>query len=998
MTRRWSAPRIAVVLFLLGALLCARRAQAQRYLPGLRFRVLTTAHFAIYFHQGEEQLAQRLSGIVEDSYRVLTARLNTIPSGRTHVILADQNDSANGWATPLPYNTIEISAIWPAAGDDIGNTGDWLRLVFTHEYTHILLFDQSRGFASALRFVLGRSPLAFPNVTLPEWQIEGLAVYQESAVTGRGRVPAGSFRAIVDEPARRARAEPLDRASGGLDDWPAGNAEYAYGAYFYKYLADRFGDERIADLQARTAGRLYYLQSPAFKRVFGRSLGQLWSDFEQGRASELAAAARTDTPASRRITFHGFTVAGPRYVPLSAGTDATLAAVPRVVYSLRNADDFPALMEISSDGAHDGRLASRYYGDALGVAKGLAWFSQFEVRANVATESDLYALDMATRHVTRVTHDGRFMDPDVSPDGQHVACIVEKAGRRSLAVLDVTGGHSLSVTARRVVGGPDDQYSSPRWSPDGRSIAAARVRRDGTSDIVRVDAASGDVVSLVSSLGARNVAPAWTPDGRSVIFASDPDGAAFNLFAVDIGEDSGDRQHGRLFRLTRIASGATEPDVSPDGRTIVYVGYTMQGHDLFTIALDRQQWEAVGPAEAAPSMPAGAAAGPAGSEDYPASAGATSPAADESRRYSPLNTLLPRSWLPAVETSEGQLKVGATVGSTDALARHAYDATVLLRIVRDPDSGSTSLAGRPDWSFDYAYTRWRPAFFLSASESTKELETSATYEWSDPVRSVRQRDWQVGIRLPFVTVRHAQVLQAALSDQSWGCTTEGKIDSTWSRNALRLSWAFNSAKEYGYSISQEQGVAAGVATEHVRRALGADGNADSATFDLRSYVRLGGRHAILAARAGFGIASGDMSVRRQFFLGGAGPTTPLVDFGSETLSMLRGFGSNVAAGSHVVNLGLEYRVPIARIERGYGTWPLFARKVWAAAFVDGGTTWDGHFAAAHLKRSYGAEVSLDVMLGYALPMTWTAGIAFPQHPSITRERTATVYFRIGRSF
>ena len=198
-------------------------AGASRYDPALRFRAMRTPHFIIYFHQREEAVANRFAVIAEDVHEALRARLQTTPAGRTHVILVDQNDLANGWATPLPYNTIEITVAPPAPRDVIGNTDDWLRLVFVHEYTHILQLDRSRGFASALRAVFGRAPISFPNLFLPTWQIEGLATYEESALTGRGRVNAPDFALFVTQAARERRAFPLDRASSDSDDWPAGN-------------------------------------------------------------------------------------------------------------------------------------------------------------------------------------------------------------------------------------------------------------------------------------------------------------------------------------------------------------------------------------------------------------------------------------------------------------------------------------------------------------------------------------------------------------------------------------------------------------------------------------------------------------------------------------------------------------------------------------------------------------------------------------------------------
>ena len=107
-----------------------------------------------------------------------------------------------------------------------------------------------------------------------------LATYEESVITGEGRLHAGDFRAIVDEAARQHRLEPLDRVNGGTTDWPAGAGVYAYGVGFHQYLADRFGADTLGAMAEATARRLPYLASGAFKTVYGESLGDLWRDYE----------------------------------------------------------------------------------------------------------------------------------------------------------------------------------------------------------------------------------------------------------------------------------------------------------------------------------------------------------------------------------------------------------------------------------------------------------------------------------------------------------------------------------------------------------------------------------------------------------------------------------------------------------------------------------------------------------------------------------------------
>jgi hypothetical protein len=384
---------------------------ATRYDPRLRFRTIATARFTIYFHQGEDALARRLAAIAEDVATAVAPQLGTA-NGRVHVILVDQNDMSNGWAIAAPYNVIEITAAAPAGASLIGNTDDWLRLVFAHEYTHIVHLDKARGWIGGLRRVFGRAPLLYPNLFLPLWQIEGIATYNESALTRTGRVPAGDFRAILDRAAAEGRFESLDRASGGLVDWPAGTAPYVYGAYFHQYLANRFGPESIQRLAEDTSGRLPYFGVRAFRNVFGRSLGDLWNDFE----ADTRRLAGEETSRRVRLTRHGFAVRGPAF-----------NREGRLFYSVVNPHGFPSLMELPDDGAPPRHVADRYLGNRVAAAGGLLVFDQIEYVNHVGLQSDLYAVAADGGRARRLTEQARAADPDISPDGRTVACTLQSA-------------------------------------------------------------------------------------------------------------------------------------------------------------------------------------------------------------------------------------------------------------------------------------------------------------------------------------------------------------------------------------------------------------------------------------------------------------------------------------------------------------------------------------------------------------------------------------------
>ena len=72
--------------------------------PGFKWRSIKTKHFWIHFHQGLEKQAQATARLAEKIHTKLAKKIRWEPSLRTDIVLVDSTDSANGFATPFPYN------------------------------------------------------------------------------------------------------------------------------------------------------------------------------------------------------------------------------------------------------------------------------------------------------------------------------------------------------------------------------------------------------------------------------------------------------------------------------------------------------------------------------------------------------------------------------------------------------------------------------------------------------------------------------------------------------------------------------------------------------------------------------------------------------------------------------------------------------------------------------------------------------------------------------
>ena len=913
-----------------------------RYQPGLQFRTIAAGRFRIYFHQGEEALVQRLVRIVREVAPDVDRRLGA-PSGIVHVILVDQTDVSNGWATVIPYNLIEIAAVPPQASSMIGNTDDWLRLVFAHEYTHVVHLEKSGGWLGKLRHVFGRLPFAYPNLFLPGWQIEGIATFEESAITRGGRVHAGDFRMLMDEAARARRFAPLDRAGGGVVDWPGGAVPYLYGAYFHEYLAARFGEESLARLAEATASRLPFLGSRAFKPVFGQSLASLWKQFEADVTrrvnAENVASPRT------RLTTHGFGVEAPAF-----------SADGRLFYGVANPHGFPSLMEWR-EGDAPRSVASRYQGNRLSVAAEAIVFDQLEVVGNISLLSDIYAADIETGATRRLTREARAADPDVSPDGKTIACTVQTAGRRFIATFDMPGHGAVAVPTPLVSEGATE-FSNPRWSPDGRLLVAERRRLDGPSEIVTIDVQSRAIRSVVSSRQARNISPVWIENGAAILFATSTPDRGFRLRSVDL-------KSGVVRELADAGVGAQSPALSPDGTRLVFVGYSPDGYDLYSLPIGSLRWTAVAAEPAVLTLARGESAEPS---DVNAIATST--------RYSPWPTLTPRFWVPYFEADGEHTIVGAATGGFDALGRHAYALTAGWAVPRN----------RADVQAEYSYTRWWPALFVGASDDTDAWRGG----------HLRARDASAGVLLPLRRVRWTADLLGAVSASREDLEPLNPAEAaTRRRNAARFGVSLSNLKAFGYSISREQGVAIGVTSELAAGDAGA--TARTVVGEFRAYVPVVPQHGVLAMRVAGATSRGDDRVRREFSAAGSGPQGGGFGVGVNAVGLLRGFAADDVFGRTALVANVDYRVPLGWPQRGLGTLPFLLRAVHGAVFADVANAWDDTFRSAHVRRSAGAELSFDFVVGWSLPVTVSTGVAW-RHDPVTPRRAAVAFARVGRAF
>lgn len=596
--------------------------------PRYRFKTLQTGRIKVHFHAEVEAPARRTMALVleilprlEERYRVRVPSLD--------VVVHDANDSPNGLATSFPYPFVEIRTA-SFDGAESGPTESWLRMVVTHELTHIVHLEQAGGIYGFFRHVFGRAPLLFPDALQPAWFIEGLAVREETKGTAFGRGRHTFTKMLVDEAARSGQLARIDQATLGLGLWPLGSAPYLFGEEFLNYVEQNHGEGSTRDI-ALAHGRSFhpFLDERTFKDVVRQSLTPLWREFAAKRVLILRPL---DPPTL--LTTRGVLQTSPRLSP----DGATLAYTSRVLEHLGE------IRLMAKDGSNDRRLTSRISGSGLSWSRDgrfLVFDETNQVR-KFESRSDLHRVEVASGRRKRLTRGLRASDPDVGPAGATGSPIVfvQRFADRSELSLWTESAAPRTLTASR----PGTEWSHPRFSPRGGAIVAARLQ-GGFLDLVLVDASTGAVHELTLDR-AVDVEPAWVDD-RTIVFRSDREASSFRLFLID-------REGRGLRRVESSPENAFVPEVDVPAKTVFYAHYSSKGYDLARAPF------AQGPAPD-PFVDA-----------FPAAVDEPPPFEGAALAFNPLPALRPRFVSPFVEVVSDEWRVGLLTASVDPLLRITY--------------------------------------------------------------------------------------------------------------------------------------------------------------------------------------------------------------------------------------------------------------------------------------------------------------------------------------
>jgi hypothetical protein len=606
---------------------------------------------------------------------------------------------------------------------------------------------------------------------------------------------------------------------------------------------------------------------------------------------------------------------------------------------------------------------------------------------------------------TRLTRGARLSSPDARGDGEIVA--VQDAPATTLLVRVSRDGRTIAPITRISI---DEQWSDPRWSPEGTRIAAVMQSR-GLSRIAILDA-DGRLIDSFGATRAINSRPSWSPDGRRIYFSSERSGSP-QIYVADVTSFPP-----AVSRITDAATGVFSPEVSPDQSRLATLLFKADGYHVGVAPLADQQ-SGISSADSTRTSPregCGACLNlvtglaPVGQADT-----------SRSRPYSPWRSLLPRYWLPVFESATGVgTSWGAVTSGFDIIGRHSYTLEALR---------NNGLRQNSAWLW-YTYAGLGlPLIDVYASQNFSNdllyIDNAGTFT---RVGTLSERSRVASVRATLIRPRfrtysfgslgvEAENIRYLTSPDTLLPYLPPFYETAYTYPALIASAGWSNARRPALSISPEDGISASVSGKQ-RWQRGASGSSTRSVVAVTSAYRSldlpGFAHHVIALRAAGGLT--DARSPTLYSAGGISGNTlevfPGVDIGQQRRTFgVRGYPVSAEAGIRAYSAAIEYRAPLAAPSRGFRFLPVFIDRTSLTLFGEAGRAFCPASAVTPggvcragdvgnpLMRSVGAELNVDTGLQLDLQARMRAGVAFPlANREQLRARRASAYFTFGASF
>lgn len=572
-----SVCRLLFLFLGLSVPLMAQQTSVLQNNPALKWYQINTPNFKIIYPKGFELQANRMANTMEHIRTPEANTMGTLPS-KISIVLQNQSSISNAFVSITPRRS-EFYTMPSQNYNFIGNN-DWMNLIASHEYRHIVQFQHAkRGFNKLLYYLFGNNTLSVMSyVSVPPWFWEGDAVVTETAFTqsGRGRIP--HFDLVFKTNLMEGRTfnynkQFLRSYKHNIPD------HYVLGYNMVSYLRQKTGNPDIWEkitARAWNAPFVPFTFSSALKKEAGMYVKDLYKEMaidlqkkwkHQIDSLQLTPFEKVNPRSSKAYTDYLY--------PQELENGSVLA----MKSGIGNIEELVVLANGKEKKVFTPGIINS--SGMLSVTNSRVVWNEYryDPRWRVRTYSVIMGYDLGDRSKRVISKNSRYASAAISPDGYKVATVESTTEYKTrLVVLDYFSGAVL-----KEFGNPENDFvSMPRWDEKSQSIYALSTNEKGKA-IVKFDFASGNSSALTEYTQENVGYP--VPFGEYVLFNS-PRSGIDNIYAIH-------STTGKRYQITNSKYGAYNPAVSKDGETIYYNEQGRDGMDVVKTSVNPDAWTEV---------------------------------------------------------------------------------------------------------------------------------------------------------------------------------------------------------------------------------------------------------------------------------------------------------------------------------------------------------------------------------------------------------------------
>ncbi len=707
---------------------------------------INSDHFRILYPKGFDQEAKRVANTLEHIREPAGQSLGITPR-KYSVILHNQSSISNGFVTAAPRRSEFFTM--PSQNYNFTGTNEWLNLLSTHEYRHMVQFQKSvTGFNKAIYYLfgqLGQAGMSF--VAVPQWFWEGDAVVTETAFTnsGRGRIP--EFDMVLRANFLEGRdfnyhKQYLRSYKDNIPD------HYVLGYHMVSYLREKTGNPEIWSDITKRAWNVPFIPF-TFSNAIKKESGLYVRDLYKGMAADLKRKwtleqdTLTLTPNSKVNVRSNSTYTDYSFPqPLPNGDVLVLKSGIGDISQLVAIDAKGIEKELFVPGplndagmlsAVDGRVVwnefrvdPRWLVRSYSIIKGFD-FEKVKKKPLLSIRKNRSASGKYKGDKQVVIKHSRYAAAALSPDGHKVATVeTDVLYQTRLVILDYATGREIRSFENR-----ENRFiSMPRWSNDGKHVVFL-LHQDSEKIIARANVATG-AMDILLDAGAENV-------GHPIIYNdyllyNSPVSGIDNIYALNLNTEA-------RYQVTSSRYGAFNPAVSTDGKLLYYNDQSRDGLDVVNALFDPSSWRILPNYPAHEGVYSKTVAEQEGDPqillDIPDQAYAT-------KRYHRASGMInPHSWGVYTNSNFTTLDFGITsrdvLSTTEINVGYRYDVTERTGL----------------WGAGISYQGLYP--IIDADVSFGNRSSSEDYIFNGQTSTVnfewKETNFEVGIRIPLVTTQ-----------------------------------------------------------------------------------------------------------------------------------------------------------------------------------------------------------------------------------------------------